>query len=151
MYADVAVCLPLSRTFIYKLNEPVEIGCRVVVPFRKHEEDGFVVSLRNDAPQGFEIQTILKAVDAAPLISDDIFNLCRWISDYYLAPFGEVLKAALPPGITAKHVSKPGAGVKPAAMSIPKRNSEFVAAGFMPALTTDHLSPLFAIQEATGF
>src|SRR5215472_9406261 len=105
MYADVAVCLPLSRTFVYRLTEPVAVGCRVVVPFRKHEEDGFVVSLRDEAPQGFEIQTVLKTVDAHPLIRDDIFKLCRWISDYYLAPFGEVLKAALPPGITAKHVA----------------------------------------------
>ena len=105
MYADVAVCLPLSRTFVYRLTEPVAVGCRVVVPFRKHEEDGFVVSLRSEPPQGFEIQTVLKTVDAHPLIRDDIFKLCRWISDYYLAPFGEVLKAALPPGITAKHVA----------------------------------------------
>ena len=27
MYADVAVCLPLVRTFVYKLSEPVEAGC----------------------------------------------------------------------------------------------------------------------------
>ena len=78
MYADVAVCLPLSRTFVYKLSEPVEIGCRVVVPFRKHEEDGFVVSLRQDPPQGFEIQTVLKVIDLLPLIRPDVFKLCRW-------------------------------------------------------------------------
>src|SRR5438094_428536 len=120
MYADVAVCLPLSRTFVYKLTAPVEIGCRVVVPFRKHEEDGFVVSLREQAPQGFEIQTISKAVDARPLIRDDIFKLCRWISEYYLAPFGEVLKAALPPGITQKHTS--GEGTPSARLKAPLRS-----------------------------
>ena len=31
--------------------------------------------------------------------------MCRWISDYYAAPFGEVLKGALPPNITAVHVA----------------------------------------------
>ncbi len=87
MYADVAVCLPLSRTFVYKLTDPIEIGCRVVVPFRKHEEDGFIVSLRDEPPQGFQIQTVLKAVDEHPLIRADIFKLCRWISDYYSGAF----------------------------------------------------------------
>src|SRR4051812_33739474 len=144
MYADVAVCLPLSRTFVYTLTDPVEIGSRVVVPFRKHEEDGFVVSLRKEAPQGFEIQSILKVVDAVPLIRPDIFKLCRWISDYYLAPFGEVLKAALPPGITQKHVDRVIASVSPT-------NREERCVPPPPELTTDQLTALFAIQEAEGF
>src|SRR3954464_8510404 len=112
MYVDVAVCLPLSRTFVYQLDQHVEVGTRVVVPFRKHEEDGFIVGHRKEAPQGFAIQTVLKVVDPQPLISPDIFKLCRWISDYYLAPFGEVLKAALPPGITQKHVERARAAVR---------------------------------------
>jgi primosomal protein N' (replication factor Y) (superfamily II helicase) len=144
MYADVAVCLPLSRTFVYTLKEPVEIGCRVVVPFRKHEEDGFVVNFRKDAPSGFDIQTIAKVIDPEPLIRPDVFKLCRWISDYYLAPLGEVLKAALPPGITQKHVQATPAtrpGAVPGETIQPQ----------IPSLTTDQLTALFAIQETTGF
>jgi primosomal protein N' (replication factor Y) len=145
MYADVAVCLPLSRTFVYKLTEPVEVGCRVVVPFRKHEEDGFVISLRQEPPQGFEIQTVIKTVDLYPLIREDIFKLCQWISEYYLAPLGEVLKAALPPGITAKHVaaslnSAPFERVETAKPTV-----------WLHALTTDQLNALFAIQETPDF
>jgi primosomal protein N' (replication factor Y) (superfamily II helicase) len=141
MYADVAVCLPLSRTFVYELNGPVEIGSRVVVPFRNREEDGFIVALRKDVPAGIKAQQILQVVDPIPLICPDIFKLCRWISDYYLAPFGEVLKAALPPGITQKHVERvPGSAV---------------IGDFSPRsevnLTTDQLTALFAIQETPGF
>ncbi len=141
MYVEIAVCLPLSRSFVYKLTDPVEIGSRVVVPFRKHEEDGFVVGLRKDAPAGFEIQSILKVVDPQPLIGPDVFKLCRWISDYYLAPFGEVLKAALPPGITPKHVAR-NVEAPPAART-PRSDDRL--------LTTDQLSALFAIQETPGF
>jgi primosomal protein N' (replication factor Y) len=152
MYADVAVCLPLARTFVYKLTEPVEIGCRVIVPFRKHEEDGFVVSLRDDAPTGFEIQTVLKTVDEHPLIQPDVFKLCRWISDYYLAPFGQVLKAALPPGITAKHVAAV-CDRRFSSLEQTNRVGDRKAGGPRSPLqlTTDQLNALFAIQEAEGF
>src|SRR5437867_3126890 len=100
MYADVAVCLPLSRTFVYKLAEPVEVACRVVVPFRKRPTEGFVVRLRDDAPKDMEVHAIDRIIDTEPLLRPDIFELCRWISEYYVSPLGEVLKGALPPGIS---------------------------------------------------
>src|SRR5262245_59911032 len=111
MYADVALCLPLTRTFVYKLAEPVELGSRVVVPFRKREVEGFVVGHREEAPDGVDVHYIISTIDPAPLVRPDIFELCRWIAEYYIAPLGEVLKSALPPGITAKHVE---GGLKPA-------------------------------------
>ena len=104
MYADIAVCLPLVRTFVYKLNESVEAGCRVIVPFRKRDVEGFVVGLRDAAPRDLDVHEIRSIVDQNPLLRPDIFELCRWISDYYVSPIGEVLKAALPPGILPKHV-----------------------------------------------
>src|SRR5262245_22917221 len=99
MYADVAVCLPLVRTFVYKLPGVVETACRVVVPFRKREVEGFVVGLRKDPPRGIEVHPVTTVIDAAPLVRPDIFELCKWIADYYVAPLGEVLRSALPPGI----------------------------------------------------
>jgi primosomal protein N' len=110
MYADVAVCLPLIRTFVYKLPGAVDTGCRVIVPFRKREVEGFVVGLRKDAPKNIEVYPVASVIDGAPLVRSDIFELCKWISEYYVAPFGEVLRSALPPGITAKHVERPSPG-----------------------------------------
>src|SRR6516162_1209232 len=110
MYADVAVCLPLSRTFVYRVDESVEPGCRVLVPFRKREVEGFVVALREKRPD-VEALAIKSVIDAHPLLRPEIFDLCRWISEYYVSPLGEVLKGALPPGIAAKHLER---GLKPA-------------------------------------
>src|ERR1043166_4102009 len=104
MYADIAVCLPLVRTFVYKLSAPAETGCRVIVPFRKRDVEGFVVGLRKEAPRNLEVHDVRSVVDVGPLLRQDVFDLCRWIASYYASPIGEVLKAALPPGITAKHV-----------------------------------------------
>ena len=106
MYADVAVCLPLVRTFVYRLSAPVEAGCRVIVPFRKRDVEGFVVALRGDAPRDVEVHEVRSVIDGGPLLRKDIFELCRWIANYYASPIGEVLKGALPPGITQKHLER---------------------------------------------
>src|SRR6476646_3837223 len=98
MYVEVAVCLPLSRTFVYRVEEPVGIGCRVSVSFRKRQVEGFVVGLRSDAPE-MEVLPVTQVIDSSPLLRPEIFELCQWISKYYVSPIGEVLKAALPPGI----------------------------------------------------
>src|SRR6267142_6349770 len=155
MFADVAVCLPLMRTFAYRIKEPVEIGCRVVVPFRKREVEGFVVGLRTEPPRNIEVHSIESLIDRAPLVRPEIFELCRWISEYYVSPPGEVLKSALPPGISAKHVER---GLKPATRfenkrSGDKRDSENVVAGFSPrpVLTEDQIAGCTAIQSAHGF
>jgi primosomal protein N' (replication factor Y) len=105
MYADVAICLPLPRTFVYELTEPAGVGCRVVVPFRNRDIDGFVVGVRKDPPHDVDVRAVRSIVDRDPLIRPEIMRLCRWISGYYFAPLGEVLKAALPPGLTPKHAA----------------------------------------------
>ena len=142
MYADVAVCLPLSRTFVYKLNEPVAVGCRVVVPFRKREVEGFVVALRDDVPKGIEALAVNTVVDSVPLLTPEVFKLCQWIADYYVSPIGEVLKSALPPGIKAKHIDR--------AAKSPRKHA---VAGFSPrpVLTPDQKRAMDAIRNAQGF
>src|SRR5213593_4278329 len=161
MYADIAVCLPLARTFIYKLTTPVETGCRVVVPFRKREVEGFVVGFRKEVPPDIEVHEIGSVLDAIPLLRPDVFNLCRWVADYYATPIGEVLKAALPPGISTKHVeglphSPPRRGGEDAPSaakarqpcgcraSPPLRGGEFL-------LTPDQASALSTVTKASGF
>src|SRR5262245_28592547 len=133
MYADVAVCLPLSRTFVYKIGEPVEIGCRVVVPFRKRDREGFVVGVRNEVLDDIEIHPITNIIDQSPLLRPEIFRLCRWISEYYVSPLGEVLKGALPPGISAKHLARTR-GQPPRPTCRPE--------GAAPLLTRDQLGAL---------
>jgi len=40
-------------------------------------------------------------LDAEPLLTPDVLEITRWISDYDAAPWDEVLKAALPAGLNA--------------------------------------------------
>ena len=159
MYADIAVCLPLPRTFVYKLPEPVERGCRVLVPFRKREIEGFVVDVREDAPH-IEIHSIKRVIDPSPLLQPDVLELCRWIAKYYVSPLGEVLKSALPPGILPKDVVPLPLGegtakrrvkalTRPSAtFSQTERESLAVE---RPVLTSEQSRALDAICTASGF
>jgi primosomal protein N' (replication factor Y) len=141
MLAEIAVCLPISRTFVYEIQEPAAIGCRVNVRFRSTDVDGFIVGFPKTGPAGIEVQPVRAVLDPAPLLRPDVLDLCRWIADYYLAPLGEVLKSALPPGITQKHLARFDAGVGP--------SCEKPAAPFQ--LTTEQLNALYAIEKVSGF
>jgi len=141
MLAEIAVCLPLSRTFVYELAEPAEIGCRVRVRFRSSEVEGFIVGFPKSPPPGIEIQNVGEVLDRGSLLRPDVLDLCRWIADYYLAPLGEVLKSALPPGITKKHLDR----------FDPGQDSEYEKPAALFKLTTEQLTALYAIEKAEGF
>ena len=141
MYADVAVCLPFPQTFVYEVTGETPLPARVRVPFKNREVQGFVVGFRKDKPEGLdEIRQVLEVLDPEPLIREDIFELCRWIADYYLAPLGEVLKGALPPAITAKHLAQFNPSL-PRPHILPS----------VPLLTSAQESALTAITREDGF
>src|SRR5215813_8970544 len=105
-YAEVVVTLPVEGRFHYgvpaHLVGALEIGHRVLVPFGKRQVTGFVVGLSGVAPPPDlldRIKPIAERLDVEPLLPEDVLALAAFAADYYLAPIGEVLKLALPPGI----------------------------------------------------
>ena len=93
---DVALPLPIPRTFTYAAPGPVpRPGTRVLVPFQREERIGWVVgAAQGGAPRG--LRPLLDVLDAEPTVPPDLLLLCRWMADYYVAPLGLALKAALP-------------------------------------------------------
>ena len=100
---EVAVALPLLETFTYRDprgTQPAP-GTQVVVPFGSRMVTGFVVGPAG--PGGAAtIKDIEEVVGDAPAIDEEILALCRWAAGYYLAPLGEMLRAALPQGERAE-------------------------------------------------
>lgn len=98
---EVAIPLPLDRTFSYAVPEPlrpsVMQGVRVFVPFGRRKLTGYVLGPAS-APAG-ELKEIIGVLDAAPLFTPRELAFYRWIAAYYLQPLGEVIKTALPAGI----------------------------------------------------
>ncbi len=97
-YCEVALPVPLDRTFTYAVPEGMrpERGVRVIVPFRNEKLIGVVTALSSVAPAEFEVRPIEAALDEEPLLSDNLLTLAEWIAQYYLAPLGEVLRGMLP-------------------------------------------------------
>jgi primosomal protein N' (replication factor Y) (superfamily II helicase) len=96
-FCDVAVPVPLDAHFTYRIDaeHPPPLGGRVIVPFRNEKLIGVVTRLHDDPPP-VEAKTIERILDSEAIVSPQLLELARWISQYYLAPLGEVLRTMLP-------------------------------------------------------
>jgi primosomal protein N' (replication factor Y) (superfamily II helicase) len=104
-FCDVALPVPLDRVFTYNVDdqaEPPAIGARVIVPFRNEKLTGIVTRVHEEPPP-VEAKPILTILDAAPLLDRDLMELAAWISNYYIAPLGEVFRSMLPLMAEVKH------------------------------------------------
>jgi primosomal protein N' (replication factor Y) (superfamily II helicase) len=117
-YAEVAVPLHVFQTFTYRLTPEqtgqAEVGARLVVPLGRSVVTGYIVGLL-DEPTAELLETDIKdakeLLDETPVCGPEILQLARWVADYYACPIGEVIKAALPPGMSPKRKTAPA--VKP--------------------------------------
>jgi primosomal protein N' (replication factor Y) len=107
-YAEVAVPLHVSQTFTYKLKPSMQaeaaVGSRIVVPLGRTTVTGFIVGLHEELKTDTslneaDIKEAEDILDAIPLCTPEVLAITRWVSEYYASPWGEVIKAALPPGI----------------------------------------------------
>jgi primosomal protein N' (replication factor Y) len=100
-FCNVALAVPLRTTFTYAvpeaLRETVQLGSRVLVPFRKKAMVGVVVEFVESAPAETKIREITRVLDFVPALTPKLIELAHWIAGYYLAPVGEVFRAMLPP------------------------------------------------------
>ncbi len=109
LYVEVAVPVHVSSTFIYKLPPSQrhlgQAGSRIVVPLGRKFVTGYIVAALEQLRSGTSLQEsdikeAKEVLDVVPLVTPELLELTRWVADYYLAPWGEVIKAALPPGIS---------------------------------------------------
>ena len=107
MFVDIILPVPLDGTFTYSVPQQLEgqvrAGVRVLVPFgRSKTYVGIVASTQGTVPSVSQIKSVLQVLDASPILTDTQMRLWKWISDYYMSPIGEVMKAALPSGLKAE-------------------------------------------------
>ncbi|MBU0712095.1 primosomal protein N' [bacterium] len=90
----------LRQLFTYRINPEnksvLAPGQRVVAPLRNVPTIGFVAGTGITAPGGIKLKTIIEIIDPEPLIPEDLFRFLIKLSDYYLAPLGKTLSAAIP-------------------------------------------------------
>ena len=101
-FCDVALPVPLDMAFTYRIADAVPvIGGRVLVPFRNERLAGIVTALHDRQPS-VQTKTVLEVLDSEPVLDPVLMQLGQWISQYYLAPIGEVFRTMLPLGAEIK-------------------------------------------------
>ncbi|MEZ4247316.1 MAG: primosomal protein N' [Polyangiales bacterium] len=97
-FVDVAIPVPLRRTFTYKIPPGLTLqpGHRVAVPFHRRKVAGFVVALRDEAPEGVRVLSVAGLLEEEPVFPADLLAFLDEAARYYLHPIGEVLRAAAP-------------------------------------------------------
>jgi primosomal protein N' (replication factor Y) (superfamily II helicase) len=97
---EVALPLPVPRLFTYRV--PSELadgavpGARVLVPFGRGERTGWISGVSAAPPERGRVRELVAVLDARPSVPPSLLELCRWVSAYYLAPLGQVIRTALP-------------------------------------------------------
>ncbi len=99
---QVAVPIPGDEYYSYKvpehLKEGIKLGKRVLVPFRNRRSIGFIVGT-GDPPPDIKLKNIIDIIDEEALFDEKRLEFLKWVSNYYIASLGIVLKAAHPGGL----------------------------------------------------
>jgi primosomal protein N' (replication factor Y) (superfamily II helicase) len=104
LFADVVFDRPLDHAYTYavpaELESQVGVGKRVETPFGKGDTRtiGYCVRVHDSAPTR-AVKGITRVLDEEALLTDSLLRLTRWMADYYLCGWGQVLQAVLPAGV----------------------------------------------------
>lgn len=110
-YVDVILPLPLEGLFTYSvpysLEKVVAWGKRLLVPLGKSKRYiAMAVRLHDEKPT-FDCKPIEQVLDELPMLLPEQYKLWNWISEYYMAPLGDVYNAAFPAGLKSAEKYKP--------------------------------------------
>src|SRR5947209_13749821 len=103
LFADIVFDRPLDHAFTYAVGETLRdaigVGKRVKAPFGRGDRAtiGYCVRV-SDTPPSREVKELLAVLDDEPLLTDNLLRLTRWMADYYLCGWGQVLNAVVPAG-----------------------------------------------------
>ncbi len=92
---EVAIPVPLNKTFDYQYDIKVPIGARVKVPFIRKKVVGIVLG-NKDKSEFDKLKSVEEVLDDVPILDKPILDFLFWSSQYYHHPIGEVISAALP-------------------------------------------------------
>jgi primosomal protein N' (replication factor Y) len=100
--ARVTLELALGKEFDYlipeELEDEVEVGTRVKVPFAHRQVLGCVTAVLESSPHA-QLRPILKTIGRQSFVTPKILELARWMGDYYCCPPEIALKTVLPEAV----------------------------------------------------
>ena len=105
MFVTVALNIPSDKLFTYEvpanLQQEVEIGKRVFVPFGHRKRTGFIIKIISSCDLK-KIKPIAEILDDEPLFSQSDLDFYQWIAGYFMYPLGKTLTELIPSGSEKK-------------------------------------------------
>jgi primosomal protein N' (replication factor Y) len=99
IYCAVSLPVPIDKDFTYaiplSMRHRVKVGCRVMAPFGNRNLIGVVSAIVSPADSG-PYKELIRLIDEEPVFDHKMLSLARWVSEYYCAPRGEVLRGMAP-------------------------------------------------------
>src|ERR1019366_8813391 len=149
----IALPLPLFRCFTYAVEGDTRHallpGSRVVVPVRGGRAVGYCLGESDGVALGkTKPKAVLDVPDAEPAFRPDLLSVCRWMSEYYVAPPGLVLRAALPAALGAS--KRPAPAVKARRMLVLAHELPSLIEREKPFARAPQQRALFELLESLG-
>ena len=111
MYVDVLVELKIKKidqTYTYSvpanLQNEIEIGKRVLVPFNNQKLEGFILDIKNEVD--FKTKDIISVIDENPVLNDELIELGNYISKKTIVNKITAYQTMLPAALKAKKNTK---------------------------------------------
>lgn len=102
LIARVAVAAPLPKALCYRIPESLlkqaRVGARLRVPLGRRQVVGYLLGF-TDQPIA-RLKDVLEVLDHEPLFHESMVEFFEWAADYYCHPIGEVIRTALPAGLS---------------------------------------------------
>ncbi|WP_426732959.1 replication restart helicase PriA [Myxococcus faecalis] len=103
--ASVAVARPVRGEFTYSVPEALlgnlAPGQRVLVPFGRGTALGFYLGPSTvTLGEKVRLKPIQRVLEDSPSLPKDLIALLRFAAEHYRYPLGEVIRGALPPGLS---------------------------------------------------
>ena len=111
MYLEIILNLPVNQGFTYSYIAPPDekpelvpqIGKRAEIMFGNKKTQGFIINISETIPascpvDASKIRPIKRILDKEPLFGEELTEIARWISRYYLCTLGEAVFAMIPSG-----------------------------------------------------
>ncbi len=103
MYAECLIEYPtkkIDKYFTYKI--PLELqgilkkGMKVYIPFGNKQIQGFVMNIKNENDNKYELKEIIDIVDKELILNDELMDLGNYVKDITLCPLITAYQTMLP-------------------------------------------------------
>jgi primosomal protein N' (replication factor Y) (superfamily II helicase) len=135
----------------YEVPEPlrpaIQAGQRVLAPLGRGDRPlvGYCVELTSKPELQRKLKCLSQIIDTTPLLTPAMLRLTRWMSDYYICPWGDTLQTVLPAAVRSKQALR-----ELTLIALSPHVARIMAAAKPPKITAKQQAVLDHLRRANG-